>query len=316
MVLYVIGLGLGDEKDITVRGLEAVRGSTKVVLEHYTSILGVDKAKLEAFYGKDIVLADRNVVESEADSIYASAKDEDVAFLVVGDPLCATTHTDLIIRARELGVKVEVIHNASVMGAVASCGLQLYNFGQTVSIPLWNENWEPDSFHEKIRVNKANGMHTLCLLDIKVKEPDFAKMARGKLSYLPPRYMSVGTALEQLLEVEARKCEGVYGPDSQCVGLARLGQPTQKIVAGTMSELLDVDFGEPLHSLVICGTTHPLEDELLKWHRVGGAQSPVETAGTAVQAPDRGAEGEGAATGVAAAEGAALAQDGVQDTPR
>lgn len=51
--------------------------------------------------------------------------------------------------------KVEVIHNASVMGAVASCGLQLYNFGQTVSIPLWNEKWEPDSFHEKIRVNKA-----------------------------------------------------------------------------------------------------------------------------------------------------------------
>lgn len=46
MVLYVIGLGLGDEKDITVRGLEAVRGSAKVVLEHYTSILGVDKAKL------------------------------------------------------------------------------------------------------------------------------------------------------------------------------------------------------------------------------------------------------------------------------
>lgn len=84
----------------------------------------------------------------------------------------------------------------------------------------------------------------------------------------------------------------------------------------SLSELLDVDFGEPLHSLVICGTTHPLEDELLKWHRVGGAQSPVETAGTAVQAPDRGAEGEGAATGVAAAEGAALAQDGVQDTPR
>ena len=40
------------------------------------------------------------------------------------------------------------------MGAVASCGLQLYNFGQTVSIPLWEERWEPDSFYEKIRVNK------------------------------------------------------------------------------------------------------------------------------------------------------------------
>ncbi|CAN0372451.1 unnamed protein product [Ectocarpus sp. 12 AP-2014] len=314
MVLYVIGLGLGDEKDITVRGLEAVRRSAKVVLEHYTSILGVDKTKLETFYGKDIVLADRNVVESEADSIYATAKDEDVSFLVVGDPLCATTHTDLIIRARELGVKVEVIHNASVMGAVASCGLQLYSFGQTVSIPLWNENWEPDSFYEKIRVNKMNGMHTLCLLDIKVKEPDFAKMARGKVSYLPPRFMSVGTALEQLLEVEARKGEGVYGPDSQCVGLARLGQPTQQIVAGTMSELLGVDFGEPLHSVIINGTTHPLEDELLKWHRV------TDSAGTAVEGTTVAAEGEEAAAGVGlgatAAKGDAEAEGGEQDTPR
>lgn len=34
-------------------------------------------------------------------------------------------------------------------------------------------------------------MHTLCLLDIKVKEPDFEKMARGKVAFLPPRYMSV-----------------------------------------------------------------------------------------------------------------------------
>lgn len=66
----------------------------------------IPHASQEAFYGKDVVLADRNVVESEADSIYATAKDEDVSFLVVGDPLCATTHTDLIIRARELGVKV------------------------------------------------------------------------------------------------------------------------------------------------------------------------------------------------------------------
>lgn len=51
-------------------------------------------------------------------------------------------------------IQVEIIHNASVMGAVASCGLQLYNFGQTVSIPLWEENWEPDSFYEKIKANK------------------------------------------------------------------------------------------------------------------------------------------------------------------
>jgi diphthamide biosynthesis methyltransferase len=60
-MLYFIGLGLGDEKDITVRGLEAVKRCTKVVLERYTSVLGVDKEKLEAFYGRPVTYADRCV---------------------------------------------------------------------------------------------------------------------------------------------------------------------------------------------------------------------------------------------------------------
>lgn len=94
---------------------------------------------------------------------------ENIGFLVVGDPLCATTHTDLMLRAKERGVIVEVIHNASVMGAVASCGLQLYQFGYTVSIPLFEDSWRPSSFYDRIKYNKAGGMHTLCLLDIKVR---------------------------------------------------------------------------------------------------------------------------------------------------
>ncbi len=67
----------------------------------------------------------------------------------------------------QVGVEVHVIHNASVMGAVASCGLQLYNFGYTVSIPFFNDEWRPTSFYERIRYNQEGGMHTLCLLDIK-----------------------------------------------------------------------------------------------------------------------------------------------------
>lgn len=37
----MVGLGLGDEKDITVRGLEAVRKCDKVYLEAYTSLLAL-----------------------------------------------------------------------------------------------------------------------------------------------------------------------------------------------------------------------------------------------------------------------------------
>jgi hypothetical protein len=76
----------------------------------------------------------------------------------------ATTHTDLALRAMDMGIEVRVIHNASIMNAVASCGLQLYNFGQTITIPFWTAEWQPDSFFDKIMHNVKGGLHTLCLL--------------------------------------------------------------------------------------------------------------------------------------------------------
>ena len=97
-MLYFIGLGLGDAKDITVKGLEIVKTAKKVFLEHYTSILGCDKAELEEFYGRELILADRDLVESGAEEILEDAKDDIVAFLVVGDPFGATTHSDLDLR--------------------------------------------------------------------------------------------------------------------------------------------------------------------------------------------------------------------------
>jgi len=76
----------------------------------------------------------------------------------------ATTHTDLVVRAKKMGVDVKVIHNASVMNAIGVCGLQLYRYGETVSIPFFTETWRPDSFYEKIKRNRDLGLHTLCLL--------------------------------------------------------------------------------------------------------------------------------------------------------
>lgn len=266
MVLYIVGLGLGDEKDITVKGLECVKSCTRLYLEFYTSVLGIEKEKLQDFYGVPVVYADRDMVETQAEEIYAAASTENIGFLVVGDPLCATTHTDLILRARALNIQVDVIHNASCMAAVASCGLQLYKFGYTVSICLFEGEWRPASFYDRVKYNKNGGMHTLCLLDIKVKEPDYEQMCSGKMRYLPPRFMSINTAIAQMLEVEEDRKEGIITKDSMAVGMARLGQHDQTIVYGSLAELLDVDFGPPLHCLALCGTdVHPLEEDILKY---------------------------------------------------
>ena len=86
--------------------------------------------------------------------VIEDARNEDVAFLVIGDPFGATTHSDLYLRALKLGVKVEVVHNASIMNACGACGLQLYRFGETISIVFFTETWRHgDSFYDKVLRN-------------------------------------------------------------------------------------------------------------------------------------------------------------------
>lgn len=260
-MLYMIGLGLAHESDITVRGLAVVKKCKRVYLEAYTSILmSADKSTLEEFYGREVILADREMVESESDKILENAQVDDIAFLVVGDVFGATTHTDLVIRARELNIPVESIHNASIMNAVGACGLQLYNFGQAVSIVFFTEDWRPDSFYNKIMENRRIGLHTLLLLDIKVKEPNIKEMMRGRIVYDPPRYMSVSTCCEQLLEIEEKRKEEAYTPNTPCIAVSRLGSPNQAFKAATLKELANYDAGEPLHSVVMLGRqVHDLE---------------------------------------------------------
>ena len=264
--LYLIGLGLGDALDVTLRGSAAIAACSTIWLESYTSILGEDASPeaLAARYGKPVRVAWRETVESEAESILGPAAVSPVAFLVVGDPFGATTHSDLVLRARAAGVRVTVIHNASIMNAAGAAGLQLYNFGATVSIPFFRGSWRPSSFYPRIAHNAAGGLHTLCLLDIKVREPDYDVLTRtGRTVFEPPRFMSVAQAAAQLLEVEKEKGEGVCGPDTRAIGLARVGGATQLIVSGTLGELATADLGPPLHSLILVGgPLHDLEQAM------------------------------------------------------
>jgi diphthine synthase len=293
-MFYLIGLGLCDETDITLRGLTAVRKCARVYLEAYTSILMVPQHRLETFYQKPLILADREMVESNSDEILRDADKEDVALLIVGDPFGATTHTDIILRARHLNIPTLTIHNASILTSIGSTGLQLYNFGQTVSLVFFTATWRPSSFYDRISENAKIGLHTLVLLDIKVKEQTEESLlgkrggGAGKVIYDPPRFMSVPTALEQMREVEEERKEGTLDPHKTLlIALSRMGAhpppPTlssassssdgafdgERIVAGTLHDLLSVPvedrprvFGSPLHSLIVVGKRlHVLEAE-------------------------------------------------------
>lgn len=158
------------------------------------------------------------------------------------------------------------------MSGIGCTGLQLYNFGQTVSMVFFTENWKPSSYYDRVKENVQLGFHTLVLVDIKVKEPSLEHLARGKIIYEPPRYMTVAQCASQMLETEEERKGGVFGPDSLAVGAARVGAPDQKLTTGTLKELTEVDMGRPLHSLVLLGRrTHDLEKDYIRKFAVNKA---------------------------------------------
>ncbi len=265
MVLYFIGLGLYDSKDISLKGLEIIKRSKHIFLENYTCKLNSSIKELEELYGNKIILADRDLVENYPDTdILKPAIDEDVVFLVIGDPMSATTHTDLWLRAKQLSIDVKIIHNASVLTAIGVTGLQLYKFGKTSSIVFPEDNWLPETPYDVVKMNKTNGLHTLLLLDIKVKEPSKEDIRKDKKMFLPSRYMTVNEAIGVMLNIENKRKEKIFTEETFCVGCSRLGSNDYIVKSGKAKDLVKEDFGTPLHCLIVPGELHFIEEEALK----------------------------------------------------
>lgn len=245
-MLTFIGLGLCDEYDVSVRGLEAIRAADAVFLEVYTSVLtGTTIPRLEEYYGKKITPLYREDVELHPEPILDAAASGDAVFLTAGDSMIATTHADIRIRAAERGIPTRIIHGASITTAVCGLsGLQNYRFGKSVSVPFPYGKWFPMTPIEVISANLAQNLHTLVFLDIqKDKE----------------RYMKIAEAID-LLEEQASRA-GVSIP--LYIGIARAGSADPVIHAGSAEEMRSFEFGAPLHIMVVPGDLHDIEREYL-----------------------------------------------------
>ena len=249
--LVFIGLGLYDEKDLSIRGLEELKEADIVFAEFYTSLMpGISIRKLEEIIGKAINVVSRRVLEEEdGQQLIEAAKKGKAVFLVQGDPMIATTHVDLRINAEKRGIKTRVIHGASVVSAVRGIsGLQNYKFGKTVTIPFVEEGFVSETPYNVIRENKKMGLHTMCYLDIKAEKQ---------------KYLTVNEALQILLELEKQKKEQVVTSRTLVVGVSRAGSYEPIVKAGYIEEVINYDFGAPPHTLIFPDKLHFMEAEAL-----------------------------------------------------
>lgn len=248
--LIFIGLGLYDEKDISLKGLEEIKKCDKIYAEFYTAKLtGTNIEKIEKNIGKKIEMLSRDETE-KGDKIIDSAMKENVVFLTCGDPMTATTHVDLRLRAVERGVKTGIIHGSSIVTAVPGLlGLQNYKFGRTTTLAYPEKDYFPTSPYNVIKDNKKMGLHTLILLDIQAGNN---------------RYMTANDGMRLLLEMEEKKKEKIFNDDSIFCVVARAGSDKPMVAAGAFKDLIKKDFGSPLHTLVVPGKLHFMEVEALE----------------------------------------------------
>jgi len=245
-----VGLGLHDEMGISLRGLEEVKTADNVFIELYTNLMAdFSKENLEKISSKELQVVSREELEERSgELILEMAETGKVVLLVPGDPLIATTHVALRIHAEKLGIETRVVHGASILSAVIGLsGLHNYKFGKSVTIPLPSEN-PSETPYEVIAQNKKLGLHTLCLLDVKVEEN---------------RYMEIHEGLESLLKIEEKRKEKIITMDELVVGIARAGSNNPTVKAGFLKDLLSYDFGDPPQSIIFPGELHFMEAEAL-----------------------------------------------------
>lgn len=248
--LVFIGLGLYDEADISLKGLQELKTCDKVFAEFYTTILGTfDRESFEERIGKKIDVLSREETE-KADKIIDAASQNHVAFLTGGDPMIATTHVDLRLRAMKQGIPTTIIHSGSIVTAVPGLlGLQNYKFGRTTTLAFPEKTYFPTSPYTVIYNNRNLGLHTLVLLDIQAEKN---------------HYMTANQGFEVLLTMEEKLKKNLLTPDTLACVVARAGAENPMVVANTIGKLQKKTYGPPLHTIVIPGDLHFMEIEALE----------------------------------------------------
>jgi len=248
-MFYLIGIGL-KPKQLTLDAIETLKKCDQIFLEGYTSEYSEGILKeLEKIVGKKFKLLGREAVETGFESALTSAKKNDITLMIFGNSLTATTHMQLLLDAKEKGIKFKVIPGISITNTIAESGLDEYKFGRTITICFHEKNFEPETFYEQLKENKKIGLHTLCLLDIKKD---------GK----PKRLMNCIEAIELLEKISVKRKEKNKW---DYIALVGMGSEKQRIILDRENIFNSNEVKEVFpQSLLVTGKLNEKEKEFLE----------------------------------------------------
>jgi diphthine synthase len=245
--LVFVGLGLGS-KGITIEGIEAIKESKKAYLEYYTSPHEATLLQeLTKLTGKELIIVGREFVE-DGRQILEEALNNCVAIAVPGDPMIATTHSELRVRAMKKGIETKIIHSASIASAALSIsGLHFYKLGGAITATRETLS-SMQQLYTTIHRNLLFGRHTMVLLEYDVSAGKGAE----------PQ-----DVFKSLMRVEENYKKKVVGEDTFALVLSRIGRKDSELHAGKLKNLLERNYGEHPHCIIIPGSLHFTEREAI-----------------------------------------------------
>jgi diphthine synthase len=245
--LAFVGLGLGP-RGVSFEGAEELKSADIAYLEYYTSPHEPSLLKeLESVIGKRLTIVDRDFVE-DGNKILEEASLKKVAIAVQGDPMIATTHSELRARATRAGVETRIVHGTTIASAAASeSGLHYYKFSRTVTVTREAVGRLTQVYHT-LHQNLLEGAHTLLLLEYD------AESGEG---------VSPADAMAGLLLAEGNFKRGVVGDATFALVISRLGRVDVSLAAGDLAGLARRGYGQPPHSVIIPGKLHFTESEAI-----------------------------------------------------
>jgi len=249
-MLWFVGTGISGYRGLSFDAVDTMKKCDLVYVERFTSALSDnDLHGLNSILGREVRSVQRWFVE-DGREILEAAKTKQVALVTYGDPLIATTHSELRSRAARNSIKTAVLHAASGLTSImGETGLHVYKFGRMIT--MMSEPQSAVSVYNTTLENLLAGSHTLILTEYSHDESK------------EPFFLDPASLFKMLLDVEHDQKHQIFSDNTFAVVASRVGMADQRITSGKVGSLAKIDFGIGPHSVIVTGSLHFTEAEAI-----------------------------------------------------
>jgi diphthine synthase len=256
-MLWLIGIGVNGYKGVSLHTLDILKKCDIIYFERFTSPLYEDdlinlNSLIGGGYDKErkMIPAERWLVE-DGNQILEQAKNGNVALITYGDPLIATTLSELEVRARKNLINVDIVHSASgITSLIGESGLHIYKFGRSVT--MMSGPHSAISVYNAVFDNLLSRSHTLILTEYNNND--------NKFFFLDPVQV-----FKMLIEIEKDVKYNIFSGETFVVVASRIGTEQKKIISGKIKSLIGMTFETGPHSIIITGSLHFTESDAIRY---------------------------------------------------